>query len=462
MAHPAITLPISDYAVLHNSVSKYLRGATPSPWAILLTKFADDPSPDPDKEIYRRLFTDAGLGTNNMVKFFADVSHGKLDLSGSTIFGWYRLAIERKEYLVTVDRNGLRDAAKAAAIADGVDFSQFAGLMVSMYSMTDLCGWVGGMTTLCDQFSLQPSLLGQEMGHGYGLDHARKDGSLVDYQDPWDVMSTAEWPTTQPDADYTSIGPGLNAWNMRSRGWLEESRVWSSPGASDTTITLRPLHRIDLPGLLAAQLGPFLVELRVAEGWDAGIGQSRVLVHRFEDNHSYLMTGTEGEQSLAAGSAFQVGNQSWPSRPYFRVEVTEINDQTKTATLRLSYRAADPPRVPQYAGTPFGAIDADGGGIFLLPGGRVIPLPPRGPVTDLIGLIADFATQELSGDVALGIAQRRSILNSIVSLAAQLYDENDVISEPPPRGELEPAASFADDSPADRRHQAGPADVEYR
>ena len=80
MAHPAITLPISDYAVLHNSVSKYLRGATPSPWAILLTKFADDPSPDPDKEIYRRLFTDAGLGTNNMVKFFADVSHGKLDL----------------------------------------------------------------------------------------------------------------------------------------------------------------------------------------------------------------------------------------------------------------------------------------------------------------------------------------------------------------------------------------------
>ena len=444
MAHPAIILPISDHAVLHNPISKYPRGSTPSPWAILLTKFSDDPSPDPDMEIYKRLFTSIGSGTNNMVKFFADVSHGYLDVSGSKIFGWYRLAIERKAYGATVDRNGLLDAAKAAASAGGVDLSQFAGVVVSMYGMTDLCGWVGGMATLCDQFSLQPSLLGQEMGHGYGLDHSRQDGSSVDYQDPWDVMSTAAWPTMQPDADYTSIGPGLNAWNMRSRGWLEESRVWSSPGAFDTTITLHPLHRRDLPGLLAAQLGPFLVELRVAEGWDAGIGQSRVLVHRFEANHSYLMTGTDGQQSLVAGSAFQVGDESRPSRPYFRVEVTEIDDHTKTATLRLSYRPADPPRVPQYAGTPFGAIDVDGGGLFILPGGRVIPLPPRGPVTDLIGLIAVFATQELSGDVALGIAQRRSILNSIVSLAAQLYDENDVISERPPRGEPTPEEHLSD------------------
>jgi hypothetical protein len=137
VAHPAIVLPpVADYAVLHNPISKYVRGSTPSSWAILLAKFADDPSPDPDREIYRRLFTDAGSGTNNMVKFFADVSHGKLDVSGSKIFGWYRLTIERKAYGATVDRNGLLAAAKAAAIAGGVDLSQFAGVVVSMYGTT--------------------------------------------------------------------------------------------------------------------------------------------------------------------------------------------------------------------------------------------------------------------------------------------------------------------------------------
>src|SRR5215471_10211093 len=58
-----------------------------------------------------------------------------------------------------------------------------------------------------------------------------------------------------PDREFTRIGPGLNAWNMKSRGWLDESRVWSGSGhAGDTTIKLRPHVRRDLPGLLAAEL----------------------------------------------------------------------------------------------------------------------------------------------------------------------------------------------------------------
>jgi len=46
----------------------------------------------------------------------------------------------------------------------------------------------------------------------------------------------------EPNPDYTDIGPGLNAQNIRSRGWLEESRVWTSVGGFDATVTLRPLH----------------------------------------------------------------------------------------------------------------------------------------------------------------------------------------------------------------------------
>ena len=60
------------------------------------------------------------------------------------------------------------------------------------------------------------------MGHGYGLDHSRRDGADADYQEPWDIMSTLA-AYSAPDPDYANRGPGLNAWNMRGRGWLDET-----------------------------------------------------------------------------------------------------------------------------------------------------------------------------------------------------------------------------------------------
>jgi hypothetical protein len=434
----------STEAVMHPSFWRFATATTtPSPWAVLLVKFSDDPKPDPDKAIYEKLFTSAGAGTDNMVKFFGDMSHGRLDLSESKVFGWYRLSSNRSNYVGNVypqpsgklNRNGLLDAAKAEAAAAGVDLTKFSGVVVSAYGSTDLCGWVGGMAALCDQHSLQPSLLGQEMGHGFGLDHARRDGSADDYQDPWDVMSTAAWPwMEEPDPNYTDVGPGLNAWCMRSRGWLRESRVWSSPDPFDTTITLRPLHRRDLAGFLAVELGPYLAELRVPEIWDGAIGEACVLVHRFEDNHSYLMAGSAGQQALTTGSVFEAGRSDWLYAPYTYVKVEAIDTKAETATLRISHRPALPlPRTPEIVGELIGGITVDAGGIVILPGGHIRHVPPRGPVTDLVGLVADLADQKLTGDIALGLAQRRSTIRSIVSLCQDLFQENDVVSTSPLR-----------------------------
>lgn len=171
-----------------------------------------------------------------MVDFFYDMSHGKIDISGSKVFGWYTLPAKRTDYVGNIypqpagklNRDGLLDLAKSAAAGAGVKLSDYAGVVVSGFQSVDLCGWVGGMTALFDSFSLSPSLLGQEMGHGYGLDHARLEGSTDDYRDPWDVVSTGTFPSMQaPHSEFISVGPGLNAWNMRSRGWLDETRVWT-------------------------------------------------------------------------------------------------------------------------------------------------------------------------------------------------------------------------------------------
>jgi hypothetical protein len=273
------------------------------------------------------------------------------------------------------------------------------------------------------------------MGHGYGLDHARRQGSQDDYQDPWDVMSTAAWPSMQadsPDWGSQSVGPGLNAWNMRARGWLDESRVWKPPPAVswDTTVTLRPLHRRDLPGQLAAELGEYLVELRVPERWDAAIPRACVLVHRFEDNRSYVMPGASGNLDLVEGDRFTVGRPEPAIEPFWEVEVLQIDEHQQTATVRLRHhpRFTEP---PVGGGPVFGGVAVDGGG-WILVGGKLVPVPPRGPVTELVEEVARYLAVDLAADVGAGLAARRAVLQRIVLTAAALHGQAEIVSEQPP------------------------------
>ena len=256
-----------------------------TPWAVLLCKFKDDNSEPYDRQRYEDLFTNSGVGKLNMVDFFRDMSHGKLDLSGSRVFGWYTLDKNRSDYIADGDINkgraDLIEWARQAASADLTANGSFFSVVVCMNVPTDLFGGAAG--AVCDDgrwpdnndgpgmSSMSPSLLGQEMGHVYGLAHSKADGSTADYMDPWDVMSTTATRYMSPHPIFTDLdvrarpifrlGPGLNAANMAGRGWLDESRVWTASRESfDTVITLRPLHRRDLSGFLAARLGKYLVE----------------------------------------------------------------------------------------------------------------------------------------------------------------------------------------------------------
>ncbi len=146
-----------------------------------------------------------------------------------------------------------------------------------------------------------------------------------------------------PDTEFNAVGPGLNAWNMRSQQWLDESRVWQCTGnAVDETVTLRPLVRRDLSGFLAAELigdPDVLIEFRVQEGWDAGIPRPAVLIHRFDAGHSYVMRGNSGSLDLIAGDTFGDAdpgqNPINPFSPFRRVEVLSIDPSAEEATLRI-------------------------------------------------------------------------------------------------------------------------------
>jgi len=352
-----------------------------TPWAVLLCKFKDNQTEpellEPPSQVpnFRRacdlFFTASGVGTFNAVQFFSDMSHGSLDLSGSQVFGWLTLDLNVNDVLLhqnSATQNAAMVLAKKAALDAGVPLGAFFGVVLIMniptgwaqgnYAFPGVapapgvvadCRRVNGQGNVGIGFGNGTEVFGQEMGHAYGLGHSRRDGSGEDYQDRWDIMSTAN-AFSEPDPAYAARGPGLNAWNMRGRGWLDESRVWRAQGDGfDQVVELRPLHRRDLPGWLAAELPPnegegghgrYLVEFRIKEAWDAGIPRSTVLVHRFngapDDDgwpHSYIMSGANGQQELVKGDVFAPG----PTKGVVpRLEVLEVNHDEKTATVRLS------------------------------------------------------------------------------------------------------------------------------
>jgi hypothetical protein len=412
---------------------------TTSRWAVLLCKFADDPAPNNALLHYQRLFTGAGVGSFNVVDYFRDMSHGLLDLSGSQVFGWFTLDETRNIFAGNVDsppagkvnRNGLFDlCVKAAKNAVPphipVPLEAFDGIVVSMLRNTDLWGGpVGTMHAFCDEFSLSPSPLGQEMGHGYGLDHARQEGSDADYMDPWDVMSVYDSTFMLAHSEWGTIGPGLNAQCMRSRGWLDESRVWKSPGrAFNTTIQLRPLHRHDLPGLLAAELpGGLLVEYRPKDRWDAQFPRSAIFVHDFLDNHPYVLRGTAGNFDLVAGNSFQRGNPAEPIslfRNFVKMDVVALNDAMSTATINLSHET--PFVAPVLVAQILAGITADGPGVYLI-GKTIHRVPPRGLANAVVEKLSQYLDAGEIADAKVRSQLQREALGAITrSVESQLED----------------------------------------
>src|SRR5450432_393077 len=301
--------------------------AIQKPWAILLCRYSDDTN-DPNTvrisdlyaqllqskgaawlagafnpaaatdnrtilDLYQTFFTITGIFTFNVVRYFDEMSQGLLDVTGTTVFPCtLDLTAAESEALAqnpggTAHQDDLFARAKKALKNQyNVDWHAYLGGVVVSFQSVDSGGsqggtFDGGPGAIGDIRYVRnngTSKWGHEMGHGFGLGHSRTDGQFTsactggdpsDYTDNWDVMS---WQccAVVTDTNYGTAGPGLNAWNMRSRGWLDESRTWKGPPGSDFSerIVLHPLHRRSDPGFLCAELpgiggdSAYLVELR--------------------------------------------------------------------------------------------------------------------------------------------------------------------------------------------------------
>jgi hypothetical protein len=93
------------------------------PWAVVLcTTTGGNPAPAwPSVSYMQDLVTP---GTGGLADYWRDISHGLLDLTGSKVFGWYKIAAAPGD-LPGIGRGDLVGRAKTAAANAGVDLSGF-------------------------------------------------------------------------------------------------------------------------------------------------------------------------------------------------------------------------------------------------------------------------------------------------------------------------------------------------
>ena len=413
-----------------------------TPWAILRCKWNDLDDEPLSNDYVANLFTTAGAGSNNMVDFFETMSHGNLDLSGSQVFGWFTLPrpqIDSPAYL-EVNRKALSQdelvaLAFSTATANGVPLQYFPYRVVMMNTFQGiLFGHAGNQVAVCDGGNCWPSLLGQEMGHAYVLDHSRRAGSLADYQDNWDVMSTLSGCYMEPGGPYGLYGPGLNAANMRGRGWLDRSRVLSldvgEGGSTPRTVQLRPLHARELPGYLALEFGNYIIEFRDKHTWDVAIPEAAVFVHSFSENHSYIERNTDGGEQVLVGDSWEL--DLGPDLPSTKVVVDDIDTSSRTATLTVTNRPGRKFSVP--VGGDSGLQWVDGGGFLGGSARQSIPVRPGDELVDVVDhLVAFKSVENLRYGPARDAVQRTAMERLAQYAEAQLGRLNaDIIRTPAP------------------------------
>ena len=227
--------------------------------AVLLTTF---PGVTPPSTVTPTGVYDVFFGTSgrSLDRFWREASYGKTWAAGN-VFGWYALGSS----YTCADLTQLRDAAIAAASADGVTFQNYTRIFVVPPYNLD-CGWDGLATIGCTTLSspagsftasttyLVPGdltssvngvpLTAHEGGHNLGLNHAgERDfgaealgplgamGTLYDSGDQFSTMGG--WVVGQYSAPHKAaldwIDPGTNYQVVQSSGTWSLQPLETSP-----------------------------------------------------------------------------------------------------------------------------------------------------------------------------------------------------------------------------------------
>jgi hypothetical protein len=160
------------------------------PWVNLLCRFADAAAVTPHPVSWFE--TLMGTAYPGLDHYWQELSYGQVDLTGTTVAGWYDLPRPRSHYVYDRNGDGSEDLDWGRAVKDwtavadaDVVFPNFVGVNLMFNQNLDCCAWGGSSTLTRDGQTrtyrttwLPPwgyenqGVLGHEMGHGFGLPHS--------------------------------------------------------------------------------------------------------------------------------------------------------------------------------------------------------------------------------------------------------------------------------------------------
>ena len=390
------------------------------PFAVLLCRFTDSAAAPPhDAAHFERLVVQ--VGTGGLHDYWRAASLGEVDLDGSRVFGWTTLPHTRDEFVAQhADRWG-RISGAFAAFPD-VRLGDFVGVIVCFSDdVADAGAANNGVLANIDCWNV--TFLGHETGHVMGLDHSFDESTRQaadwsapgEYFDMSDIMSAMN---VHADSghEFSPRGPMVSVAHLDRLNWLSAGRVWQ-PGTTGSGVDqfdLVALSHPEVPGYLAAQVGGVHVEFRVPDGFDAGLFQPAVRIHELRGTNPVMLAS-----QLAPDGDWLPGTTFGPSDAALRIlggtEMTIESFDLQRHTARIGVRVTAPAAVPQLVGRASYGVTVDGGGYLVLPSGKIIKIPPRGPVMDLLANVESLVDAQAHG-AQLSAEQLVAINSSAVLL----------------------------------------------
>jgi hypothetical protein len=292
----------------------------------LLCKFADVAAEPQNLAFFDAMMSDVKPGANH---YWKELSYENINLDGSTQHNWLTLPQNRNQYFVDDDPTKdiqLGELATDCANAHDatVDFSAAHGINFMFNASIGCCAWGGGIGDTLDGKAgfaatwmpvaywgtTSHGVLGQEMGHSFGMPHEGCLGTESPYDSLWDVMSAAR--QVHINADYKD----------RIEAWIPGAQKYTATGALNQVLEIRRLAlpepspvpssylmaKIPIPGGPATQY--YTLETRKFAGYDQSpqsVPAEAVVIHFVDTTLGDKQAQVVGVPCNGAGAAWVPG-----------------------------------------------------------------------------------------------------------------------------------------------------------